>query len=48
MPLHRIPATPGQEEIAHRTACAAVNRSYVKTGDAWVPSDGKGRRISRR
>ena len=28
-----------QEEIAHRTAWAAVKRSYVKLGDAWVPLD---------
>lgn len=27
-----------QEEIAHRTAWAAVKRSYVKRGDEWVPS----------
>ncbi|MCA1526509.1 ChaB family protein [Bradyrhizobium yuanmingense] len=26
-----------QEEIAHRTAWAAVKRSYVKLGDQWVP-----------
>ena len=26
-----------QEEIAHRTAWAAVKRSYVKQGDEWVP-----------
>jgi cation transport regulator len=26
-----------QEEIAHRTACAAVKRTYVKDGDRWVP-----------
>ena len=26
-----------QEEIAHRTAWAAVKRSYVKMDDAWVP-----------
>lgn len=25
-----------QEEIAHRTAWAAVKRSYVKFGDDWV------------
>ena len=24
-------------EIAHRTAWAAVKRSYVKNGDRWVP-----------
>ncbi len=29
---------PRQEEIAHRTAWAAVKRSYVKKGDHWVPS----------
>lgn len=28
---------PRQEEIAHRTAWAAVKRSYVKLGDRWVP-----------
>jgi cation transport regulator len=27
---------PRQEEAAHRIACAAVKRSYVKVGDAWV------------
>lgn len=26
-----------QEEIAHRTAWAAVKRLYVKDGDRWVP-----------
>lgn len=26
-----------QEEIAHRTAWAAVKRSYVKLGDQWLP-----------
>lgn len=25
-----------QEEIAHRTAWAAVKRSYVKIGERWV------------
>ncbi|WP_445217061.1 ChaB family protein [Bradyrhizobium sp. Pa8] len=28
-----------QEEIAHRTAWAAVKRSYVKLGDQWAPRD---------
>ncbi|MCP3463387.1 ChaB family protein [Bradyrhizobium sp. CCGUVB23] len=28
-----------QEEIAHRTAWAAVKHSYVKLGDQWVPRD---------
>lgn len=28
---------PGQDEIAHRIAWAAVKRSYVKDGDRWVP-----------
>jgi cation transport regulator len=28
---------PRQEEIAHRTAWAAVKRSYVKSGGDWVP-----------
>ncbi len=36
---------PRQEEIAHRTGWAAVKRSYVKVGDAWVP--GKDRNVSR-
>jgi cation transport regulator len=27
-----------QEEIAHRTAWAAVKRSYVKRGDRWIAS----------
>jgi cation transport regulator len=26
-----------QEEIAHRTAWAAIKRSYVKQGNEWVP-----------
>ena len=26
-----------QEEIAHRTAWAAVKQSYVKLGDHWLP-----------
>lgn len=26
-----------QEEIAHRTAWAAVKRSYVKAADGWAP-----------
>jgi cation transport regulator len=26
-----------QEEIAHRTAWAAVKRSYTKIDDEWVP-----------
>ncbi|WP_422272791.1 ChaB family protein [Bradyrhizobium sp.] len=25
--------------MAHRTAWAAVKRSYVKDGDQWVPRD---------
>lgn len=29
-----------QEEIAHRTAWAAVKRSYIKLGDYWVPLHG--------
>ncbi len=33
---------PRQEEIAHRTAWAAVKRSYVKAGDEWVPLHGFG------
>jgi cation transport regulator len=28
---------PRQEEAAHRIAWAAVKRSYVKSGDRWVP-----------
>jgi len=27
---------PRQEEAAHRIAWAAVKRSYVKVGDAWI------------
>lgn len=27
---------PRQEEIGHRTAWAAVKRSYVKQGDRWI------------
>lgn len=42
---------PRQEEIAHRTAWAAVKRSYVKIGTEWVPaasaSPRKSRRVSR-
>jgi cation transport regulator len=30
-----------QEEIAHRTAWAAVKRSYVKKGDTWLPRRSK-------
>ena len=26
-----------QEEIAHRTAWAAVKKSYIKSGDEWIP-----------
>jgi cation transport regulator len=26
-----------QEEIAHRTAWAAVKRTYKKVGDQWMP-----------
>ncbi|MBI5265075.1 MAG: ChaB family protein [Bradyrhizobium sp.] len=29
-----------QEEIAHRTAWAAVKRSYAKVGNEWVPLHG--------
>ncbi len=29
-----------QEEIAHRTAWAAVKKSYVKIGDDWVEAHG--------
>jgi cation transport regulator len=29
-----------QEEIAHRTAWAAVKRSYIKVDDEWVPRHG--------
>jgi cation transport regulator len=25
-----------QEEAAHRIACAAVKRSYVKVGNSWI------------
>lgn len=32
-----------QEEIAHRTAWAAVKRSYIKIGDEWVPARGASR-----
>ncbi|WP_439400073.1 ChaB family protein (plasmid) [Bradyrhizobium sp. PMVTL-01] len=28
-----------REEIANRTAWAAVKRSYVKLGDRWVPRE---------
>jgi cation transport regulator len=45
-------ADPRQEEIAHRTAWAAVKRSYVREGDAWVAVDrasrDNGPRVSRR
>ena len=30
-----------QEEIAHRTAWAAVKKSYVKVGDDWVEAEGR-------
>jgi cation transport regulator len=32
-----------QEEIAHRTAWAAVKRSYAKVRDDWVPLRGTSR-----
>ena len=42
---------PRQEEIAHRTAWAAVKRSYVKIGTEWVSTETtlprRGRRVSR-
>ena len=28
---------PRQDEIAHRTAWAAVKRTFRKAGDMWVP-----------
>ncbi|MEK7245257.1 MAG: ChaB family protein, partial [Pseudomonadota bacterium] len=31
---------PRYEEIAHRSAWAAVKRGYCKSGDAWVPKAG--------
>lgn len=31
---------PRQEEAAHRIAWAAVKRTYVKSGDRWVPRGG--------
>lgn len=39
---------PRQEEIAHRTAWAAVKRSYVKIGTEWVSADSASSRKSRR
>ena len=33
-----------QEEIAHRTAWAAVKKSYVKVGDDWVEAESHHRR----
>ena len=32
----------GEGERAHRTAFAALKRTYEKVGDRWVPKDGKG------
>ncbi len=32
---------PRQEEAAHRIAWAAVKKSYIKMGDAWVRRDGR-------
>src|SRR5437764_13619146 len=32
----------GEGERAHRTAMAALKRSYEKVGDRWVPKDGTG------
>ncbi|WP_349017073.1 ChaB family protein [Bradyrhizobium sp. Arg237L] len=29
-----------QEDIAHRTASAAVKRSYAKVGDHWIQRPG--------
>ena len=31
---------PRYEEIAHRSAWAAVKRGYRKSGDVWVPKTG--------
>lgn len=33
---------PRREEIAHRTAWAAVKRSYAKIGNRWIASPGHG------
>ena len=36
---------PRYEEIAHRSAWAAVKRGYRKSGDVWVPKTGHGVKI---
>jgi len=36
---------PRYEEIAHRSAWAAVKRVYVKAGERWVPLTGHGLKI---
>jgi cation transport regulator len=37
--------SPRYEEIAHRSAWAAVKRSYRKAGDMWVPITGHGPKL---
>lgn len=36
---------PRYEEIAHRSAWAAVKRVYRKSGDRWVPKSGSGAKL---
>ena len=36
---------PRYEEIAHRSAWAAVKRVYRKSGDSWVPITGHGTKL---
>lgn len=33
----RYAGDPRQEEIAHRTAWAAVEKTYMKVGSEWLP-----------
>ncbi len=41
----RYRTDPRHEEIAHRSAWAAVKRAYRKSGDMWVPITGHGTKL---
>jgi cation transport regulator len=43
----RYRTDPRQEEIAHRSAWAAVKRAYRKSGDTWIPKTGHGAKLRR-
>ncbi|MFM0511694.1 ChaB family protein [Paraburkholderia sp. RL17-373-BIF-A] len=36
MPMRRTSGDSRREEVAHRIGWAAVKRSYIKFGEAWV------------